>query len=75
MDMYVLVCVCVCVCVNERASVYVYAIDCIPGLHTCNCQRFTHFDVREEALMLKKVALTWLATHLPAVVVHAQNFS
>ena len=22
-------------------------------------------DVREEALMLKKVAFTWLATHLP----------
>ena len=54
-----------------------YAIDGIPGLHTCtcNCREFTHFDVREEALMLKKVALTWLATHLPAVVVHAQNFS
>ena len=27
---------------------------------------YTHFEVREEALMLKKVAFTWLATHLPA---------
>jgi len=26
----------------------------------------THFEVREEALMLKKVAATWLAMHLPA---------
>ena len=37
----------------------------------CTCmlllvREFTHFDVREDALMLKKVAFTWLATHLPA---------
>ena len=25
----------------------------------------THFDVRDDALMLKKVALDWLAMHLP----------
>ena len=32
---------------------------------TCTCTYLTHFDVREEALILKNVALTWLAIHLP----------
>ena len=33
---------------------------------TLSKESFTHLDVREEALILKKVAFTWLATHLPA---------
>lgn len=37
----------------------------MPRRREMNAMRLTHLEVKLEALMLKKVAWTWLAMHLP----------
>ena len=47
--------------VNEKQRI------CCSQVRPLFMYQLTHFDVRDEALILKKVAFDWLAIHLPEI--------
>lgn len=50
--------------VNEKQRI------CCSQVRLLFIYQLTHFDVRDEALILKKVAFDWLAIHLPEINIH-----